>query len=153
MRCPSCDHGEMEEKIVDKTLSYGGCSTTLSGMKGQFCPNCGDGVWDTQSYKRFTKAQADLVNTVRKTVGVDIRRIRKRLNLTQESLAKILGFGKLAFSRYEQGKTRPLDAVVKLLKLIDDDPKLLEKVRKMDPPCMVTPKAMGKSTRRKRVAD
>jgi HTH-type transcriptional regulator / antitoxin MqsA len=153
MQCPSCGYPEMDDKIVDKTLSYGGRSRTLKGMKGEFCPRCGDGVWDAKSYRRFAKAQADLVDAARNAVGADIRRIRKRLNLTQESLAKSLGLGKLAFSRYEQGKTRPSVALVKLLRLIDDDPNLLKKVEEMDLSYMDSPKETSPKIRRKRAVD
>jgi HTH-type transcriptional regulator / antitoxin MqsA len=136
MRCPACNESEMEERTVDKILSYGGCSITLSEMKGQFCPTCGDGVWNPESYSRYTKAQSDLVH-VRNDIGINIRRIRKKLNLSQNDLATILGFGRLTFARYEKGKSRPPAAVVKLLKLIDDDPKLLEKIKDMNISCDV----------------
>jgi HTH-type transcriptional regulator / antitoxin MqsA len=152
MQCPSCGYPEMDEKIIDKTLSYGGRTITLSGMKGEFCSECGEGVWDDPSYQRFVKAQAAIIDAAKNTVGTDIRRIRKRLNLTQESLAKSLGLGKLALSRYEQGKTRPSVPLVKLLKLIDDDPKLLEKMRKMDLPYLSAPRGPKASARHKRTA-
>ncbi len=43
--------------------------------------------------------------------------------------AAIFGGGVNAFSRYETGKTRPPLALVKLLKVLDRHPELLDEVR------------------------
>jgi HTH-type transcriptional regulator/antitoxin MqsA len=43
--------------------------------------------------------------------------------------ADIFGGGANAFSRYENGKTKPSLALVKLLELLDRHPELLEEVR------------------------
>ncbi len=61
-------------------------------------------------------------------ISADIRRIRKKLNLTQAELAKSFGVGKVAFSRYERGETRPPGPLVKLLKLIERHPELLVEI-------------------------
>ena len=58
MKCPACGNAEMITKIQDETLVYGGQSLTLHSMKGDFCPACGEGIWDEESYRRYTEAQA-----------------------------------------------------------------------------------------------
>ena len=80
---------------------------TLHAMHGQFCSHCGEGIWDEESYRRYTEAQEGLVRAVKGDPGADIRRIRKKLNITQAKLALAFGVGKVAFSRYERGETRP----------------------------------------------
>ena len=55
--------------------------------------------------------------------------VRKKLNLGQKEAADIFGGGVNAFSRYENGKTRPPLALVKLLKVLDRHPDLLSEVR------------------------
>lgn len=129
MRCPACNHHEMIEETLDETLSYGGQSLTLHGMRGRFCPVCGEGVWDPESYRRYTEAQAALVRSVKGDVSEEIRRLRKKLKLTQAQLARAFGVGEVAFSRYERGVTRPPAPLVKLLKLIDRHPDLLKEVQ------------------------
>jgi HTH-type transcriptional regulator / antitoxin MqsA len=129
MKCPACGHSEMVAKTDDETLSYGGQSLTLHAMRGEFCLNCGEGVWDEESYRRFTEAQAALLRAVMGDVGADIRRIRKHLKLTQAELSEAFGVGKVAFSRYERGETRPPAPLVKLLKLIERHPDLLAEIR------------------------
>lgn len=63
MECPACGHSEMVSKKLDETLSYGGQSLTLHGMRGDFCPVCGEGVWDAESYRRYAEAQSALLKT------------------------------------------------------------------------------------------
>ena len=58
-----------------------------------------------------------------------IANVRKKLRLDQREAAEIFGGGINAFSRYESGKTKPPLALVKLLKLLDRHPDLLNEVR------------------------
>ncbi len=131
MKCPTCGQAEMISKTCDEMLSYGSQSLTLHSMHGEFCPVCNEGVWDEESYRRYTEAQAALVRAVKGDVGGEIRRIRKSLKLTQAQLADAFGLGKVAFSRYERGETRPPAPLVKLLKLLERHPDLLKEMRSM----------------------
>ena len=125
MKCPACGNSEMILNIQDETLSYGGQSLTLHAMKGDFCPECSEGIWDEDSYRRYTEAQTAIVRAVKGDVSADIRRIRKKLKLTQTELSEVVGIGKVAFSRYERGETKPPAPLVKLLKLVERHPDLL----------------------------
>lgn len=98
-------------------------------MRGDFCPACGEGVRDTESYRRHTEAQAALLRAVKGDVSGEIRRIRKNLKLTQAQLAEAFGVGKVAFSRYERGETRPPAPLVKLLRIPEHHPDLLKEMR------------------------
>jgi HTH-type transcriptional regulator / antitoxin MqsA len=129
MKCPVCSHAEMTSKTQDETPSYGSQSLTLHAMRGDFCPACGEGVWDTESYRRYTEAQAALLRAVKGDVSGEIRRIRKNLKLTQAQLAEAFGVGKVAFSRYERGETRPPAPIVKLLRILERHPDLLKEMR------------------------
>jgi HTH-type transcriptional regulator/antitoxin MqsA len=125
MKCPACGNSEMVTKKQDETLSYEGQSLTLHSMKGDFCPACGEGVWDEESYRRYNEAQTAVIRAAKGDVSADIRRIRKSLKLTQTELSEVVGIGKVAFSRYERGETRPPTPLVKLLKLVERHPDLL----------------------------
>jgi len=125
MKCPACGNPEMVTKIQDETLEYGGQSLTLHSMKGDFCTACGEGIWDEESYRRYVEAQAAIIRTVKGDVSADIRRIRKSLKLTQTELSAVVGIGKVAFSRYERGETKPPAPLVKLLKLVERHPDLI----------------------------
>jgi len=129
MECPSCGYTEIVTRTQDEKLSFGNQSLTLHGMKGEFCPRCNEGIWDEESYRRYTEAQAALVRAVKGDVSADIRRIRKKLKLTQAELSEVFGVGKLAFSRYERGETRPSVPLIKLLKLVERHPELMIEIR------------------------
>jgi HTH-type transcriptional regulator/antitoxin MqsA len=58
-----------------------------------------------------------------------IAKVRKKLRLDQREAAEVFGGGVNAFSRYENGKTKPPLALVKLLKVLDRHPELLKEVR------------------------
>lgn len=125
MKCPACGNAEMVTKIQDENLVYGGQSLTLHSMKGDFCPACGEGIWDEESYRRYTEAQTAIIRAVKGDVSADIRRIRKSLKLTQTELSEVVGIGKVAFSRYERNETKPPAPLVKLLKLVERHPGLI----------------------------
>ena len=58
----------------------------------------------------------------------EIRRIRKKLKLTQVEASQLVGIGKIAFSRYERGETQAPAPLVKLLRLMDQHPELMSEV-------------------------
>lgn len=51
-----------------------------------------------------------------------VRRVRKRLKLTQEEAGRIIGGGRRAFQKYESGATPPSDAAVGLIELLERHP-------------------------------
>jgi HTH-type transcriptional regulator/antitoxin MqsA len=55
--------------------------------------------------------------------------VRKKLALDQRQAAEIFGVVVNAFSRYENGKTKPRLALVKLLKVLDRHPDLLGEIK------------------------
>ena len=58
-----------------------------------------------------------------------IVKVRKKLALDQREAAELFGGGVNAFSRYENGKTKPPLALVKLFKILDRHPDLLNELR------------------------
>jgi len=148
MKCPACSNLEMVTKIQDETLTYSGQSLTLHSMKGNFCPVCGEGIWDEESYHRYTEAQTAIVRAVKGDVSADIRRIRKSLKLTQTELSEVVGIGKVAFSRYERGETKPPNPLVKLLRLVERHPDLLAEMSSSYLPA----KAVRQTTKKRRQA-
>jgi HTH-type transcriptional regulator/antitoxin MqsA len=60
--------------------------------------------------------------------SAELARIRKKLKLSQRHAAAIAGGGVNAFSRYENGKARPVAAVVNLFRLLDKHPELIDEI-------------------------
>ncbi|MBU2772664.1 type II toxin-antitoxin system MqsA family antitoxin [Acidithiobacillus ferrooxidans] len=125
-QCMSCGHhGMMRNEDYQERLSFDGESVTLTGLKGWFCPSCGEGELDPESSKRYAMAHNDLIHRARSKQREDIRRIRRKLRLTQVEAARLTGGGRNAFSRYERGEASPMPAVMNLLRLLDNHPELL----------------------------
>jgi len=131
MRCPSCGAAELIRDTRDIPYTYKGETASIPAVTGNFCPACGEIVMDREHGDRYS----DLIGQFRRQVNavsgdpVYIATIRKKLNLDQREAAELFGGGVNAFSRYENGRTRPPLALVQLFKLLDRHPDLLKEVR------------------------
>ncbi|WP_422421001.1 type II TA system antitoxin MqsA family protein [Pseudomonas sp. GZD-222] len=131
MKCPACGAAELVRASRDLPYTYKGESTQVPSVQGEYCPSCAEVVLDDQESRRVSAAMLAFNRQVNATT-VDpgfIAAVRKKLALDQREAAEIFGGGVNAFSRYENGKTRPPLALVKLLKLLDCHPELFEEVR------------------------
>lgn len=131
MKCPHCAAARVVPDTRDMPYTYKGESTTLPTVKGEFCPACGEAVLDARESARVSALMLAFnkqVNAATVDAGF-IASVRKKLALDQREAAEIFGGGVNAFSRYENGKTRPPLALVKLLKVLDRHPDLMSEVR------------------------
>ncbi len=131
MKCPTCAAAELVHDTRDLPYTYKGEPTTIPAVTGDFCPACGEAVLDMTESARISTAMLEFNKQVNASI-VDpgfIVRVRRKLALDQREAAEIFGGGVNAFSRYENGKTRPPLALVKLLKVLDRHPDLLNEVR------------------------
>ena len=129
--CPSCGAANMVHDTRDITYTYKGETTTLPAVTGDFCTACDESVLDADQSKRSMQMMLEFTKQVNASI-VDpafIVSVRKKLALDQREAAEIFGGGVNAFSRYENGKTKPPLALVKLLKVLDRHPDLLAEVR------------------------
>lgn len=109
-------------------ISHKGVSAEVKGLSGWRCRSCGETEFDQKSAKRYAAAGDKLVMQARAAERSEIRRIRRKLGLSQAMAAKLTGGGHNAFSRYERGEVAPLPAVVNLFKLLDRHPDLLKEL-------------------------
>lgn len=131
MKCPVCGAAELFQDTRDLPFDYKGATTIIAEVTGDFCPACAEAVLEPAAARRFRAQAGDFIKRVN-AAAVDpafIAGVRKKLALDQREAAAIFGGGINAFSRYENGKTRPPLALVKLLKLLDHHPELLHEVR------------------------
>ncbi len=131
MKCPVCGAAQLVRDTRDLPYSYKGESTVIPAVTGDFCPACNESVLDAEQSERVMREMGAFAKQVNATL-VDpafIAKVRKKLDLDQRQAAEIFGGGVNAFSRYENGKTRPPLALVKLLKVLDRHPDLLAEVR------------------------
>ena len=131
MKCPSCAAAKLVRDTRDLPYVYKGESTVVRQVTGDFCPACGESVLDAAESRRSMQLMLAFSKQVNASF-VDpafIVGVRKKLDLDQREAAEIFGGGINAFSRYENGKTKPPVALVKLLKVLDRHPELLAEVR------------------------
>ncbi len=131
MKCPSCGAAKLIQDTRDVPYVYKGKSTTIPAVTGDFCPACDEGVLNREHGDRYS----ELLGAFQKQVNASfvdpsyIARVRKKLDLDQRQASEIFGGGVNAFSRYENGKTKPPVALVKLLKVLERHPDLLNEVK------------------------
>ena len=131
MKCPVCGAAELIHDTRDLPYTYKGETTVIPAVTADFCPACGESITDMAETERVMREMQAFNKQVNAAI-VDpafIVHVRKKLDLGQREAAEIFGGGINAFSRYENGKTKPPLALVKLLRLLDHHPDLLNEVR------------------------
>ncbi len=131
MKCPVCGAAELIHDTRDLPYTYKGEITLIAAVTGDFCSACAESVLEAAESDRVMREMRAFSKQVNAAI-VDpdfITRVRKKLALDQREAAEIFGGGINAFSRYENGKTKPPLALVKLFKLLERHPDLLNEVR------------------------
>lgn len=131
MKCPLCGKAKLVHDTRDLPYTYKGESTTISAITGDFCSACGEAILDATESARASALMLEFNKQVNAN-SVDpefIASVRKKLALDQREAAEIFGGGVNAFSRYENGKTKPPLALVKLLKVLERHPDLLAEIK------------------------
>lgn len=131
MKCPTCGQVELVHDTRDMPYTYKGETTVIPAVTGDFCPECDEVILDANEARRSSVLMRDFTKQVNAAI-VDpafIVQVRKKLALDQREAGEIFGGGVNAFSRYENGKTKPPLALVKLLRLLDRHPDLLSEIR------------------------
>ncbi len=131
MKCPVCGAAELIHDTRDLPYVYKGESTSIESVRGDFCPACSESILDANESERVMHEMREFSKQVNAAI-VDpafIVSVRKKLHLDQKTAAEIFGGGVNAFSRYENGKTKPPLALIKLLKVLDKHPELINEVR------------------------
>ena len=131
MKCPVCGAAELIRDTRDLPYTYKGETTLIQAVTGDYCPSCAESILDAAESNRVMKEMRGFSKQVNAAI-VDpqfIACVRKKLKLDQREAAELFGGGVNAFSRYENGKTKPPLALVKLFKVLDRHPDLLSEVR------------------------
>jgi HTH-type transcriptional regulator/antitoxin MqsA len=131
MKCPICAQAELVLDTRDIPYSYKGETTSIPAATGDFCPACGEAVLGTAESARVSALMLEFNKQINASI-VDpefIASVRKKLALDQREAAEIFGGGVNAFSRYENGKTKPPLALVKLFMVLDRHPGLLAEIK------------------------
>jgi HTH-type transcriptional regulator / antitoxin MqsA len=128
---PTCSQtgAAMIRDIRPMALTYKGQTVTVD-LPGWYSPLSDDSQHDGPDLKVTDRALNALRARVDGLLGADdIRRIRRRLGLTQRAAGDVLGGGPNAFQKYESGDVLVSQAMSGLLTLLDHDPTALSVLR------------------------
>lgn len=115
-----------------ETMSVKGMERQISDLSGWECQECREVILDACCSERYSNAGDELVMAARRMIGEEMKRIRRKLHLTQKETVQVLsGGGHNAFSRYERGEILPPKTLVLLMRLLDRYPHLLADVRSL----------------------
>lgn len=131
MKCVICGKAEMVRDTRDISHTYKGQTTTIPNVSGEFCTACNESLHNVEESEYLNAAMLAFNKEVNGAT-VDpafISDTRKKLKLDQREAAEIFGGGPNAFSRYENGKTKPPLSLVQLFKLLDKHPELINEIR------------------------
>jgi HTH-type transcriptional regulator/antitoxin MqsA len=127
-KCPFCKDGFLARQTIKETYTYKGHSLEVK-QPGEFCNSCEEGILNGADLKATEKTIRDFQAQIDGLLtSSDIRKIRKKLKLTQKQAAEIFGGGTNAFSRYERGEATPLRSTIHLLRLLNKRPELLQEI-------------------------
>ena len=111
------------------TLTYKGISITFD-MPGWYCDSSDESIHTGQDMKVSDRMLNRLKAHVEGLLEPEeIRRIRKKLCISQTEAGQMIGGGPRAFQKYESGDLLPSRAISSALTLLDHDPKGLTVLR------------------------
>lgn len=122
--CPKTG-APMHRDTRPMTLTYKGESLTFD-MSGWYCAASDESIHAGADLKVSDRMLNRLKARVEGLLEPEqIRRIRKKLSLTQQQAGELIGGGPRAFQKYETGALLPSRAISSALVLLDHDPSAL----------------------------
>ena len=117
--CPICGNNKITRDIRNVVFEYKGQKITIK-QPGLYCDECGEAFYDRNDIKATKKELADFKRKVDNLLtSQEIKRIRKKLSLTQKNASLLFGGGVRAFYKYESGEINQTKSVDLLLRLLD----------------------------------
>ena len=118
--CPICGSGALTKKSIEETFDYKGKSITIKDYLIFECPVCEESIVEQETLKNTEPILIDFRRKVDNLLTPnEIKEIRLLFGYTQENFAELLGGGKKAFARYENGaiaQSRAMDHQLKMLR-------------------------------------
>jgi HTH-type transcriptional regulator / antitoxin MqsA len=130
MICPVCGGAELLHDTRDIPFVYKHHSTLLLAVEADFCSACHESITDNAMTERVMADMHTFSTAVDAALAESgfIASVRRKLGLDQQQAATVFGGSASAFSRYENGKTKPPVALVKLFKILERHPHLLSEI-------------------------
>ena len=115
----------MVRGVKQLTLNYKGESITFD-MPGWYSQTSDEGIHSGEDMKVSDRVLNHLKARIEGLLEPEeIRRVRKRLRLSQSAAGELIGGGPRAFQKYESGELLPSRAISSALVLLDHQPNAL----------------------------
>ncbi len=102
--CPVCE-GALKQNFKNKNFKYKNEHLVIENYPSFKCQKCGEEFLDEKTIKEFEPMIRDFQRKVNGLLtSEEIKAIRKKLHITQEKLAQLLGVSRLTINRYENGQ-------------------------------------------------
>lgn len=128
--CPVCGSERMIEVVAPEEIRYEGLTVTVPDYRSFECQACGEAFPTEDTVKRAEPIVCDLH---RRGEGMftsdEIRVIRESLGFSQDDFGVLLGGGKKAFARYENGRVMQARSMDNLLRVLKAYPQALTELR------------------------
>ena len=130
-KCPVCGVGTLKKEVGSKTFEYKDETTIIPNYITYKCHECGEAIVDKGTLKESGRILKDFKRKVEGLLTAEeIKNIRRKLNLTQEEMAEILGGGLKSFTRYESSHVCQSRGMDNLLRILDSYPFTLNVIQK-----------------------
>lgn len=129
MKCFTCGKAEFIHDTREVTHVYRGQALTFM-QEADFCPACGECLMNVEQGKAWEEKVFAFQAQVDKEYlpSAEIKRIRKKLHLTQQEASEVFGGGVNAFSKYERGTARQHKSTDVLLRFLERHPEMLPEI-------------------------
>lgn len=117
-----------------KVVAFRDLTRTVT-VQGWFPVDDGDGILSREDAKPIDAALLEMKKIYAERVRALSVSVRKVAKLNQEEASRLLTGSRNSFHKYERGKAAPSYPTLVLMKLIQDEPALVQRIRKqMLPP-------------------
>jgi HTH-type transcriptional regulator/antitoxin MqsA len=128
--CAACNAPSAIEVKKTKETKYKQMPIVVRDISLYECQRCGEEFFSaTQSHEFFRRIKEECRRNLGLLSPEHIIAIRRRYNLNQDDLEKLLGMGQKVVTRWECGKVLQTKPVDDLLRLIEQLPQTIEKLR------------------------
>lgn len=133
--CPFCGAQNWIDGSHQLELSHHNESLTVSDLVHSECAECG---YELILPHQTRRNDARISDARRAASGLltssRIKAIRRKLGVSQQHMAALIGCGKNAFSKYERGEVTQSAAMDKLLRILDASPEAFDILKNQQRP-------------------
>ena len=127
--CEICGQGKISKQTETKDFSYRKQKISISNYNLFVCDVCEESIVCPSTIKETEKTLTDFRRQVDGLLtSAQIKAIRIRMGKTQIQMAEFIGVGKKNFARYENGQVTQNKTMDSLLRILNVDPNIFNKV-------------------------